>query len=309
MPPANAPAGAKLRVLLAEDAESDARLLEEMLRQAALARFAVRRVGTLRQAIEACREERHDVLLLDLGLPDSFGIDTLQALLGEIDPMPVVVLTGHDDTATAVAAVRHGAQDYLVKGSLHPRQVELALLYAVERSRAQRSLVDLAHLDDLTGLNNRRGFVVEAERRLAAARRGGVGGVLFFFDLDGLKAINDTDGHLVGDGVLRDAGAVLRAAFRSRDLIGRLGGDELAVLADGLPVDELRLVAARLAGKIAERNHLRADVEPELALSAGSVSYAPPRIPPLAELLHQADAAMYRQKLARRCRPHIVRAS
>jgi diguanylate cyclase (GGDEF)-like protein len=308
MPRTDDPSEPALRVLLAEDAESDARLLEDMLRRATLARYSVRRVGTLRQAIEACAEEVFDVLLVDLGLPDSFGIDTLQALVTQIGPVPIVVLTGHDDTATAVAAVRHGAQDYLVKGSLQPRQVELSLLYAVERSRVQRSLIDLAHLDDLTGLPNRRGFVLEAERRLELARRNGGGGVLFYFDLDGLKAINDTVGHPVGDEVLRDAAAVLRGAFRSRDLLGRLGGDELAALADGLPAGDLRVVEARLAGKIAERNHLRADGQPELVLSAGSVCYGAPSIPPLAELLRQADAAMYRQKTSGR-RPHIVRAS
>ena len=299
-----------LRVLLAEDAASDAHLLQALLSQARLARFEVRHVGSLRAALAACTEERFDVLLLDLGLPDSFGLDTLHALVGQVAALPVVVLTGDDDTATALAAVRHGAQDYLVKGALEPRQVELSLLYAVERSRTQRSLVNLAHLDELTGLTNRRGFVLEAERRLEAARRGGGGGVLFFFDLDGLKAINDTDGHLAGDKVLCDTGAALRATFRTGDLLGRLGGDEFAALADGLPAAEARPVVARLTGKLAERNHLRADDEPALELSTGWVSYLAPQVPPLADLLHRADAAMYAQKMAAgHHRPRIVRAS
>lgn len=306
----DSPLDKPIRVLLAEDAGSDARLLQELLAQATLARFEVVRVDSLRAAVDACADEQFDALLLDLGLPDSFGLDTLHALLAQVGAVPVVVLTGDDDTASALAAVRHGAQDYLVKGALEPRQVELSLLYAVERSRAHRSLVNLAHLDELTGLTNRRGFVLEAERRLDAARSNDGGGILFFFDLDGLKAINDTDGHLVGDQVLCDAAAVLRATFRTGDTIGRLGGDELAVLADGLPVGEVRSIEARLAGKIAERNHLRADDEPELVLSTGWVDYRAPEVPPLAELLRRADARMYRQKLAgRRNRPRLVRVS
>lgn len=308
MPPS--PCDLPLRVLLAEDAASDARLLQELLRRAALARFEVRRVDSLRAALAAFEEEPWDVLLVDLGLSDSFGLDTLHALVERAGAVPIVVLTGHDDTATALAAVRLGAQDYLVKGDLQPRQVELALLYAVERSRAQRSLADLAHLDELTGLANRRGFLLEAERRLEAARRGAGGGVLFFFDLDGLKAINDTDGHPAGDRVLCDAGAVLRATFRSGDVLGRIGGDEFAALADGLPAVETETIAARLIGKLAERNHLRADDEPELKLSAGWCAYRAPEVPPLGDLLRRADAAMYRQKLAgHRHQPRLVRVS
>lgn len=301
---------APVRVLLAEDAASDAWLLQEMLRNATLARFEVRRVDSLRAALGALAEEPWDVLLVDLGLSDSFGLDTLHALVERAGAVPIVVLTGHDDTATALAAVRLGAQDYLVKGTLEPRQVALALLYAVERSRTQRSLADLAHLDELTGLANRRGFLLEAERRLEAARRGDGGGVLFYFDLDGLKAINDTDGHPAGDRVLRDAGAVLRATFRSGDVLGRIGGDELVALADGLPAVETEAIAARLVGKLAERNHLRDDDEPELRLSAGWCVYRAPEVPPLADLLHRADEAMYRQKLAGRGhRPRLVRTS
>ena len=98
-----------------------------------------------------------------------------------------------------------------------------------ERKEQEQALRSLTIIDDLTKLYNRRGFLTLAERHLKLAVRKKTGVFLLFADLDGLKIINDTFGHLEGDRALIDAADILRASFRSADIIARLGGDEFTV--------------------------------------------------------------------------------
>jgi diguanylate cyclase (GGDEF)-like protein len=95
---------------------------------------------------------------------------------------------------------------------------------------SEDSLRALAHLDDLTGVANRRGFLAAAERECQRAIREHRSALLAYIDVNDFKEINDTHGHAEGDEALRSIGKVLRAAFRGADVIGRLGGDEFAVL-------------------------------------------------------------------------------
>ncbi|HEX8616994.1 MAG TPA: PAS domain S-box protein [Thermoanaerobaculia bacterium] len=127
----------QVRVLLVEDTEVDARILETVLRRES---FEVRRCGQLAEAMLALRSEEFDVILSDLGLPDSSGLSTLEALRQHAMATPVVVMTGRDDQATALRAVAAGAQDYLVKGSTDANALVRAIRYAVERGRASEEV-------------------------------------------------------------------------------------------------------------------------------------------------------------------------
>jgi diguanylate cyclase (GGDEF)-like protein/PAS domain S-box-containing protein len=93
------------------------------------------------------------------------------------------------------------------------------------------ALLDLAHVDMLTGLLNRRGFVAAAGQLLRVARRDGRSVSFFFIDVDGLKAINDRYGHTQGDRAIEATATLLRKVFRESDVVGRFGGDEFSVLA------------------------------------------------------------------------------
>src|SRR4051812_22564210 len=105
---------APIRALLVEDADIDAHVIEKVLRQFS---FEVQRVSRLSEAIVALRSAEFDVILSDLGLPDSSGLVTLESLLERCGAVPIVVMTGRDDEEIALRAVAAGAQDYLVKGS------------------------------------------------------------------------------------------------------------------------------------------------------------------------------------------------
>jgi two-component system, cell cycle sensor histidine kinase and response regulator CckA len=137
MPASDSP----LRVLLVEDDDSYARMLETMIgREGPL---ALERVSTLRDAATAIGNTEVDAILLDLGLPDSVGIDTvdrLRALVGE--HIPIVVLTSRDDYEIGVQAVHRGAQDYLLKSSTDVQLLSRSLRYARERADWRRAMVE-----------------------------------------------------------------------------------------------------------------------------------------------------------------------
>jgi len=156
-------------------------------------------------------------------------------------------------------------------------------------------LRELALVDDLTGLHNRRGFLMLAEKQLQIGRRTGLPDLLLFVDLDGLKRINDELGHETGDAALQAAAAVLQAAFRSSDIIARLGGDEFLVLCPNTGATDGPALLEGLQRHVGEAN---ADTTApwRLSLSAGLAAFDPQHPVTLDELIRAADAAMYASK-------------
>lgn len=129
-----------LRVLIVEDNELDRRAMVRALSSVAETTFEVDVSTDLATAVAAVREDDFDCILLDLSLPDSVGLDSVDALLDANERTPVVVLTGLDDPTVAVAAVRRGAQDYLTKQDLHPSSVARSIQYAMARHESERQL-------------------------------------------------------------------------------------------------------------------------------------------------------------------------
>ncbi len=127
-----------LRILLVEDSIGDARLIEVLLEEEAGAEFSVEHVDRLQAAKDALSNERFDVVLLDLSLPDSHGLSTVEGLRRHSNQVPIVILSGLDDESVALKAVQAGAQDYLVKGRADGNLIKRAILYAIERHRLRR---------------------------------------------------------------------------------------------------------------------------------------------------------------------------
>ena len=155
-----------IRVLLVEDNAGDARLVREHLADAPGAQgFVLENSPTLTLAAAAYAQTPPDVVLLDLSLPDSFGLETLARWQALAPALPVIVLTGSDDEAMAVAAVREGAQDYLVKGRIDGNLLSQAIRYAIERKRGQEAL-RLVNDDLERRVEARTGELRETNRRL-----------------------------------------------------------------------------------------------------------------------------------------------
>jgi signal transduction histidine kinase/CheY-like chemotaxis protein len=129
-----------LNILLIEDSLSDANLIREMLIEANGTVFDLDRVSRLSQGLERLAQQRFDLVLLDLSLPDSRGFETFVRTKNYVPDLPIIVLTDLDDKALAMEAVRKGAQDYLLKGEVSGDLLGRAIRYAIERKRVERDL-------------------------------------------------------------------------------------------------------------------------------------------------------------------------
>jgi PAS domain S-box-containing protein len=129
-----------INVLLIEDNMDDTLLIKRKLSQCIGSRFNVVAVSRLAEGLDQLRRDPPDVILSDLGLPDSHGLDTVTKVLCDAPHIPLVVLSGFDDEAIAIKAVQLGAQDYLVKGGIEGHQMERSLFYAIERAGLQAEL-------------------------------------------------------------------------------------------------------------------------------------------------------------------------
>ncbi|MEI6876183.1 MAG: PAS domain S-box protein, partial [Spirochaetota bacterium] len=128
------------RILLVEDNEADAFLFSETLAEAGPAGCSIETVSTLQAALARIGSGGLDVVVSDLGLPDSSGLDTIRRLEAADRDVAIVALTVREDDETALAALREGAQDYLVKGTVDRDLVWRSLRYAIERKRSEVSL-------------------------------------------------------------------------------------------------------------------------------------------------------------------------
>ncbi len=179
------------------------------------------------------------------------------------------------------------------------RRMSLAILRDVtEAVRMRRELQQLSLTDELSGLYNRRGFTLLAEREILRAERTGARLFVLFADLDGMKHINDTHGHEVGDLAIVDTAGMLRLSFRNSDIIARMGGDEFAVLGALNPDAGPGELQCRLEENVESFNALGSR-NYQLSISAGVEVYDPEKKESLDEVLKRADSTMYENKRAR----------
>lgn len=155
--------------------------------------------------------------------------------------------------------------------------------------------VQLATVDDLTGLMNRRGFNAIAYHTLALCHRMEKPAALLMFDLNDFKEINDTRGHAEGDRALRRFAAHLSRSFRGSDVVARIGGDEFCVLLSGAKAEEAPNALAHLDENLSEDQR-----EPDLCYSVGVTPYDVEKHPSTSALLKDADERMYRDKAGKK---------
>jgi len=178
------------------------------------------------------------------------------------------------------------------------RLVQLIVKDMTERVRAEEELRARALVDELTGLYNRRGFITVSEAHLRVAKRSRRSVSMAFVDVDGMKEVNDGQGHGWGDQLLKDMADLLRKTFRESDVLARMGGDEFAVLAPDVGAHQ-RVTEARLEEAVRAFN--ASSGRPyQVSYSLGWASSDPAAPKALAELLEESDKAMYQQKVGRR---------
>lgn len=295
---------ATINVLLIEDDTGDAFLIEELLTEIqqfynSRTSFQVKQVRNMAEGLKIINARDFQVAVMDLSLPDSQNLDSLESLRSQAPDVPVVVLTSLDDEELAVRAVEKGAQDYILKNELVGNILARSLRYAIERHRLHQELHHRAIIDDLTGLYNRRGFFTLGDQEFKRAKRMNNEFLIVFADLDGLKVVNDTFGHEQGDQLIIEAAQFLQETFRDSDIIARIGGDEFVILAYETAIDSSTALKKRLEEELENYNHKR-NLKNQLSLSLGIVAFSPETTATLDQLLSKADSLMYLHKKEKR---------
>lgn len=288
-----------LKVLLIEDDPNDADLILAALSEIQSFRAVVTRAETLSRAVEFLSQGDLELILLDLSLPDSLGIETFEKILSHFPNLPIIIMSELADEDLAIKTVQEGAQDYLVKGHFDGRLLARSIRYAIERHKIKAELSSLSMTDDLTGLYNRRGFLTLAKQQIRIAGRHQKKLLLIYADLDNLKGINDHWGHTEGDQALQTIADVLNRTFRASDLIARIGGDEFVILGIEESEADFGKIQERIRRNI-ERHKGRLERPYELSISVGILRCQPEEMGNLDSFLAKADELMYKQKMSKR---------
>ncbi|MDT8406839.1 MAG: EAL domain-containing protein [Methylococcales bacterium] len=287
------------KVLLIEDNPGDAKLVEVLLDASGDSQdrtFELMRVGQLSEAFPLLDDDSIKAILLDLGLPDGKGLDTLIRVHAQAPMIPIVVLSAEEDELLAIRCVQNGAQDFLIKHGISEMLLRRAIWYAIERKHLFEQLQYMAHFDILTGLANRKQFYDRIKQDWIAAERAHTTLALIFIDLNDFKAVNDSLGHVVGDDLLKEVARRLLSSVRASDCVARMGGDEFTVILNQLKApQEAALIAEKIMTNLSAP-FLLAGCSSQVRASIGIATY-PHDCDEPEQLIEAADAAMYKAKV------------
>ncbi len=287
------------KVLLVEDMLMIAKVTEQMLKKALNTKYTVLHKARMADTLEVLKQEDFDIILLDLNLPDSRELETVSRVIRVAPEIPIIVLTATNDDAIGLKAVQMGAQDFLFKGEFNYLTLERAIIYSIERHRLQRTIRQLAVVDELTGLYNRRGFNTLHPDVLLKSQQADGPGFLCCFDLDRFKQINDELGHQKGDEALKEFAANLRTVFRKDALLARLGGDEFVAMGVEQNEGQTEQALQSLSVLHSVRNATES-AHFQLEASVGVAYFDRHYAGTIETLMATADAALYRDKERRR---------
>ncbi|MDX1377787.1 MAG: diguanylate cyclase [Anaerolineales bacterium] len=300
-----------------------------------LGNFGHRMLGAAngKEALELARAELPDLIITDIIMPSMDGFTLVRRLRAEplLMGVPVVFHTTNYDESEIHRLARASGIKHILRKPSEPHEVLRVVndslkrptttqklpqtgqlqrehlqvladkLYqkVTELENANERLNNLSLTDTLTGLNNRRGFIILATSLLKFARRVKYSVSLLYIDLDSLKYINNTFGHAAGDSVILQFANILTDTFRDSDIIGRLGGDEFVVLLVDATENDLDNMQTHLKNNVDAYN-LQAGDQSRISFSLGIIRAHSDSPITMEELLSQADKAMYEHKRDRK---------
>ena len=296
-----------LRVLIVEDSEDDTLLIARELNKGGLTtrHLRVDTPATLQAALD---ESSWDIVITDHNLPEFGSEAAIQQVKQSGHDLPIIIVSGTIGEEVAVAAMKSGAHDYIMKDNMARLvpAIERELREAKNRQdhlQAQKTIEHLAYHDVLTGLFNR----AEFERRLELALKNASSDnqyALFYLDLDQFKIVNDTCGHIAGDEMLKQVTLLLKGPVRGSDILARLGGDEFGVLLEHCSTAHAEEVAERMLHLVDEFRFSWQDKTFSIGVSIGLVMLDSSE-QTHTELMRAADMACYAAKDKGRGRVHV----
>ena len=285
------------------------------------------------EALALAQAELPELIITDILMPHMDGFSLVRRLRAEplLAGIPVVFQTANYDVSEIHRLARASGVQHILRKAAEPHEILRAVNESLKRpttptrlpqtgqlqrahlelladklyqkvselEKANEHLRNLSLTDALTGLNNRRGFMILATNLLKFARRVAYSVCLLYIDLDSLKYINDKFGHAGGDAAITQFARILTDTFRDSDVVGRLGGDEFVVMIVDATTDDLTSIQMRLQRNVDAYN-LRAAPGQSLSFSLGVIRLEPEDSMTMEELLSRADEAMYKHKLSRK---------
>ena len=252
------------------------------------------------QALEKARQHRPDLILLDVLMPEMDGMGVLRELKRDDATrlIPVIFITALDSATDEENGLNLGAVDYISK-PFHPPIVRVRVRNQLQLVHQQRLLEQLASLDGLTGIPNRRQFDATLLKEWHRCQRNQQPLSLIVADVDFFKKYNDALGHAAGDRVLQEVAATLRqAARRPGDLVARYGGEEFVLLLPETDATSAQALAEGLQQLLHSKAfaHPNSSLGPWLTMSMGGNTIVPSTTALDPEFFALADAALYRAK-------------
>jgi len=299
-----------LRVLLVEDSENDAMLLKRELQRAQYEPIVLRVDDSASMRL-ALQNQNWDIVVTDHNIP-GFSSEEAITIAVECKPdIPIIIVSGSMGEDIAVAAMKMGAHDYIMKDNLK------RLVPAIERELreaemrrshrlAEATVHHLAYHDQLTGLVNRNEFDRHLNNALDSAKCNNISHVLLYLDLDQFKVINDTCGHQAGDELLSQLALLLREEVRGNDILARLGGDEFGLLLENCPLDKAKVIAEDLRELVSDFRFVWRDKSFSIGVSIGMAKITKDA-QGADEVLGAADIACYAAKDMGRDRVHVYK--
>jgi len=293
-----------IRVLIVDDDEPYRVFMRALVRRLGC---SAETAGDGAEALEKLKTKTFDLLLSDLQMPKLNGLELIRCVRAHpsVSAIYAVLITSREDPKFKVEALTLGYDDFLpkscadveVKARIESARRMLARQRAADAETARWRL--LASRDELTNVGTRRTFTESTRAVLAEGRVVAV----VMLDLDDFKQVNDVHGHLVGDRILREVGALLLGRTRSEDVIARYGGDEFVLLVPDATSEEAVAIASRLESDLAQLSWLVGTETLHVHATTGIAHSTLLAAPAVEQLLEAADRDLYAKKWLRKHPP------
>jgi diguanylate cyclase (GGDEF)-like protein len=289
------------RVLIVDDDRLQCEAVVAIVREWDVEAFAA---TTFPEALRLFKEASPDLVLLDVMMPQVDGYKLAGLFKRDTRFVPIIMLTALEDIESKRRGLTAGADEFLTKPVNGVElQIRISSMIRIKRlaealETANRQLAELATVDPLTGVANRRLLEQRLTYEFARYKRYGRTLALAMIDIDHFKKVNDTYGHPVGDKVLTLVGQTLRSITRATDLVGRYGGEEFMVIAPETPSEHSKVLAERIRSIVSRRSgepEAKALGLPPITVSVG-VASSDLNPATQEDFVKRSDEALYRAK-------------